>query len=289
MGAFNHGGEDGTARPSWWFILIRMPPTGRSCRTILWEVEVNEMDIAFYRQAAQEMASILGLSRSPVGVRFLAAGEAIPEDARILDRHRYCQALMLAGHGESVVLNEAGIACPAAAAAFGFRALPAGLESGKGLVGFGIVADPEVGKRMFAEMPRLAAGRIAALHLFPLERSVLPPDIIAVEDEVERLMWIALAALHTDGGRRLRASTAVLQATCIDAAIVPFLENRLNFCYGCYGCRDATDIKSGEAVLGFPVGMLTAIVEHLAFLRQKAIPASRAKNALANLERRSEG
>jgi hypothetical protein len=36
--------------------------------------------------------------------------------------------------------------------------------------------------------------------------------------------------------------------------------------------------------------MLTAIAELLAFLRQKAIPASRAKNALADLERRrSEG
>jgi len=244
------------------------------------------MDIKFYRQSAKDMASILGLNRAPVGVRFMIAGEAIPQEAQILDRLRYCQALMLAGHGETVILNEAGIACPAAAAAFGFRALPAGLESGKGLVGFGIVADSEVGKRMFAEMPRLAAGRLAALHLFPLERSVLPPDIIAVEDEVERLMWIALAALHADGGRRLRASTAVLQATCVDAAVVPFLENRLNFCYGCYGCRDATDIRAGEAVLGFPAGMLTAIMEHLAFLRQKAIPASRAKNALADLERR---
>jgi uncharacterized protein (DUF169 family) len=247
------------------------------------------MDIKFYIQAAKEMASILGLSRSPVGVRFLATEEDIPEDARLLDRHRYCQALMLAGHGESVVLNEAGIVCPAAAAAFGFRTLPVGLESGKGLVGFGIVADPEVGKRMFTEMPRLAAGQIAALHLFPLERTVHPPDIITVEDEVERLMWIALAALHVGGGKRLRATTAVLQATCVDAAVIPLLEKRLNFCYGCYGCRDATDIKGSEAVLGFPMEMLPAIVEHLAFLRQKAIPASRAKGAFSELERRSAG
>jgi uncharacterized protein (DUF169 family) len=244
------------------------------------------MDIKFYRQSANDMASILGLGRSPVGIRFLITKDSIPEEAMRLERHRYCQALMLAGRGEPVILDEAGIACPAAAAAFGFRALPVGLESGKGLVGFGIIADPEVGKRMFADMPRLAAGRLAALHLFPLEKTVFPPDIIAVEDEVERLMWIALAALHADGGRRLRASTAVLQATCVDSAVIPFLENRLNFCYGCYGCRDATDIKGGEAVLGFPAGMLTAIVEHLAFLQQKAIPASRAKKALADLKRR---
>ena len=258
----------------------------RLCRRIYTEVDVNEMEMIRYRQSAKEMVSILGLGRSPVGVRFLITKDSIPEEATRLERHRYCQALMRAGQGESVVLDEAGIACPAAAAAFGFRPLPEGLGSGKGLVGFGIVADPEVGKRMFEQMPRFAAGRIAALHLFPLERTVFPPDIIVVEDEVERLMWIALAALHAGGGQRLRASTAVLQATCVDAAVIPLLEKRLNFCYGCYGCRDATDIRGSEAVLGFPAEMLPAIVEHLAFLRKKAIPASRAKGAFSELERR---
>ena len=73
--------------------------------------------------------------------------------------HRYCQALMKARHGESVLLEPAGLSCPAAAAAFGFRPLPPQLANGKGLVGFGIVADEAVGKRMFAGMPRLADGQ----------------------------------------------------------------------------------------------------------------------------------
>ena len=53
------------------------------------------MEIGQYRQAAREMVSLLGLRRSPVGVRFLIAGKSLPEGVRILDRHRYCQALML--------------------------------------------------------------------------------------------------------------------------------------------------------------------------------------------------
>ena len=40
-----------------------------------------------------------------------------------------------------------GIACPAAAAAFGFKSLPEGLKSGKGIVGFGIVSGESVGER----------------------------------------------------------------------------------------------------------------------------------------------
>ena len=66
-----------------------------------------------------------------------------------VERHRYCQALMKARAGELVILEADELACPAAAKAFGFRPLTPALETGKGLVGFGIVAEAESGARMF--------------------------------------------------------------------------------------------------------------------------------------------
>ncbi len=226
------------------------------------------------------LRELLGLSAAAVGVRLLV-GEEPPDGAVVLLRHRYCQALMRARHGEHVRLDAEGIACPAAAAAFGFRPLPEGLASGKGLVGFGIVADPAVGRRMFEQMPRLEAGRVRTLDLLPLDQAAQAPDVIVVEDAVEKLMWIALAYLHATGGERVPSSTAILQATCVDSTIVPFLEQRMNLSYGCYGCRDATDLEAGEAVLGFPAAFLPAIVDHLEYLAQKAIPTARAKKTWA--------
>jgi len=58
--------------------------------------------------------------------------------------------------------------------------------------------------------------------------------------------------------------------------------------YGCYDCRDATDIGPGETVLGFPISMVDEIVAILRYLAQKAIPTSRSKNALAALEGREK-
>ncbi|MCK7512307.1 MAG: DUF169 domain-containing protein [Desulfobacterales bacterium] len=80
-------------------------------------------------------------------------------------------------------------------------------------------------------------------------------------------------------------STAILQATCVDATIIPFLENRLNLSYGCYGCRDATDIRASETVLGFPASDLSAIVLHLEYLGEKAIANSRSKKAFSMLNK----
>jgi uncharacterized protein (DUF169 family) len=238
------------------------------------------MELETIRTAGQRMQDILGLSAPAIGVSFLTDASA-PEMARPLTQHRFCQALMRARHGEIVSLDAAGIACPAAAAAFGFRPLPEGLKNGKGLVGFGITRDDSVGRHMFEAMPQLAAGQIKSLLVFPLTAAPAVPDVIVVEDETEKLMWINLAYLNVMGGQRLSASTAVLQATCVDAAIIPYQEQRLNFSFGCYGCRDATDLASSETVLGFSVNYLAGIVEHLEYLSHKAMPTSRAKKAYA--------
>jgi len=240
------------------------------------------------QELGARMKAILGLSTSPVGVRFLTTNDAV-DGAKTLGRHRYCQALMLARHGQNVVLDAKGISCPAAARAFGFRPLPEQLRTGKGLVGFGIVSEEKVAEMMFEKMPHLEMGAVQQIHLYPLEKAEHLPDLVVVEDEVEKLMWIILAYLHAQKGERVHSSTAILQATCVDSTVIPYLEKRLNFSFGCYGCRDATDMGPGEAVLGFPASFLPDIVEHLEYLNKKALPHSRGKHAFEALKKEHEG
>jgi uncharacterized protein (DUF169 family) len=85
------------------------------------------MEIESIQNMAQHMQNILGLSASVIGVSFLTEAPN-PAMAMPLSQHRFCQALMRARHGEIVSLDSEGMACPAAAAAFGFRPLPAGAE-----------------------------------------------------------------------------------------------------------------------------------------------------------------
>ena len=235
---------------------------------------------------SETVKKILGLTSSMVGVKFLFSEEEIPAKIEKLRGHRYCQALMKARHGAHVLLDADGIACPAAAAAFGYKPLPEGLKTGKGLVGFGIVNEENTGKVMFEGMTSLPSGKLNALYLFPLETATTEPNIVVVEDETEKLMWIALANLNIGGGQRVESSTAILQATCVDATLIPFIKQKFNMSMGCYGCRDATDICPNETVLGFPFKDFKAIVQSLEFLSKKAIPNSRGKNALAMLKRK---
>jgi uncharacterized protein (DUF169 family) len=235
---------------------------------------------------SEKVKQILGLTSSLVGVKFISPEAELPTGIEKLNGHRYCQALMKARHGAHVLLDAEGIACPAAAAAFGFKPLPDGLKTGKGLVGFGIVNEESAGKAMFEGMTTLPQGKLKALYLYPLETANIEPDIVVVEDETEKLMWFALANLNIKGGQRVESSTAILQATCVDATLIPFVKQKFNMSMGCYGCRDATDICPNETVLGFPFKDFKAITESIVFLSQKAIPNSRGKNALAMLKRK---
>lgn len=241
-------------------------------------------------RAANRLKEILGLESEPVAVFLLRPGVVSPVFdgfARVAG-HRYCQLLMRARHGESLRLEPDELACPAAASAFGFRPLPEGLGTGKGLVGFGIVADPATGKAMFEGMTRLPPGSLGGIAVCPLEAAPLPPDVVVVEGPPEPLMWLALADLNLAGGQRRRGDTAVLQATCVDATVIPHVEQRLNFSLGCYGCREATDMGAHETVLGFPGPALAALVGALEKLNDKAVGRSRAKAVFNHLKEKQE-
>ena len=238
------------------------------------------------------MKDILGLGSEPVAV-YLGSHDTEPRSG--IDAfprapgHRYCQLLMRARRGESVRFTAEDIACPAAAAAFGWKSLPEGLATGKGLVGFGIVSQAETGRTMFEGMPRLNAGTVDHIAACPLALAPAMPDVIVVEGLPEQLMWLLLADLNVAGGQRRHSNTAVLQATCVDATLIPHLEHRMNYGLGCYGCREATDLAPGETVLGFPGEALESLVAALEALDEKAIARSRAKGTWRGLDARPCG
>ena len=238
----------------------------------------NEKTLELLQIHAKRLKDLLGLFGSPIGVTIDQSSSPNQTDQKI--PMRFCQGLMRARHGEKSTITGENLTCPAAARAFGFKPLPEPLRTGKGLIGFGIVSDEKVAQQMFEGMTTLPPGSVKQLETFPLDMAENVPDIIIIEDEPEKLMWVALSYLHAHGGKRVQGSTAILQATCVDSCIIPFLENRMNYGLGCYGCRDATDMDPGEAIIGFPADDLDAIVAHLEYLERKAMPHSREKHAL---------
>jgi len=225
-------------------------------------------------KAAEVMKKVLGLTYEPIAVKFLMKktldGFEMPND------RRYCQILMGAREGRNLLLTVDNISCPAAAWALGFKEPPLKLSSGEMPAGMGIFGSPAAAKNTLDSMPRLEMGKYQMVACCPLGQTPFEPDIVVIESAVEHLMWVALAQVFETGGR-LEFSTAILQATCVDGTIIPFLTQNIHASLGCYGCREATNMAESECVIGFPIKDLDNIVTSLERLNEKAIPRVRGK------------
>lgn len=238
-----------------------------------------------YKEINKILTESVRLTSLPVGVKFY---DTIPNNGiKSAEDHRFCQLIMRARNGEELILTKDEISCPAAAAALGFKPLPKNLQDGTMLQGYGIFREKESAVKVMNEMPRLELGEYEAVVAKPLKNWDENPDVIVIEDEVEKLMWIALAYLNDEGGR-LNMSTSILQAVCVDSTVLPFKSQKINLSFGCYGCRDATDAKPNEAILGIPSSKIDMVVENIKYLKSKAIDRSRAKQVYQAFAKRVE-
>jgi len=231
------------------------------------------------------LKEVLGLGREPIGVKFVE--DEVPLDGFELPSQRcYCQVLMGAGEGQKLLLTANNIPCPAAAWALGVKPPPAKLSSGEMPAGMGIFGNPAAASNTLSTIPRLEMGKYRMVVCCPLAESPFEPDVVIIESYPEHLMRVTLALVFGTGGR-LRFDSAILQATCVDATIIPLVDQRLNACLGCYGCREATSLADSECVLGFPIKDLRTIVGSLKKLNERAIPQVRSKPVYKALTKRA--
>jgi uncharacterized protein (DUF169 family) len=236
------------------------------------------------RDIASKLTKILKLKSQPVAVKLVKNEDSLeglpPETAT---KMRYCQLVMEAKRGRSFTLTKDSISCPAAAAAFGLLPLPEKIEKGTMLKALGLFDSEKAAAELMSKMPRLPLGGYKAVAAAPLSEAGFTPDVVVLEEDPEKIMWLSLASLHEKGGR-LSFGTSVFQACCVDATVEPFLRGDINASFGCYGCRDATDISDGEGLIGIPYGKLHEILEALERLSLKAMPQAQSKGVYHQFE-----
>jgi uncharacterized protein (DUF169 family) len=231
-------------------------------------------------EAAIEIKSILQLEDLPIGVKLFKTSENIASNIKLIDKKsRYCQFLMRARHGETLLLTPEKLACPAAYAAFGFGPLPEKISSGEMLHVLGLYQTKEAAANTMATMPRLHLGSISAIAAGPLENFALQPDVVVVEGLPEQIMWLCLARTFKTGGR-LNFSSSIFQCCCVDVTAVPYMTKDVNISPGCYGTREATDVPLNHMFMGIPMPLLEQIVQGLKGLSEKAMIKARGKGVL---------
>jgi uncharacterized protein (DUF169 family) len=225
---------------------------------------------------SQKIEQILGLDSPLIAVEIVKTDEPSPEIKSPTQKSRYCQLLMLARKGQTLMLTAEDLACPAAKAALGFAPLPEKISTGEMLYVLDLFMTKEAAAKTMSMIPRIKLGLTKAVVAGPLKDFPLTPDIIIAEGVPENIMWLCLARNFKEGGR-LNFNSSIFQCCCVDITVVPYLTGNINISPGCYGCREATDTPPEHMFMGIQAKLIGEIVESLEFLSKKVMPTVREK------------
>ena len=225
---------------------------------------------------AATLKRILGLRWEPVAITLVPAGAPLPDVPIPDERLRYCQSLMAARRGVSLMMPANRHACPDGTSILGLTEMPAKLASGELYLLFHKLDSIEAAQRMVHERPCLEPRTIDATVVAPLAETVCEPDVVAVAAQPEQAMWLLMSSSYYTGHRHeLHASG--YNAQCVETTLLPRETGKINISFGCYGCRASSDVSDDLMFVGIPMALMPEVMRGLEELGKKAIPQSRAK------------
>jgi uncharacterized protein (DUF169 family)/NAD-dependent dihydropyrimidine dehydrogenase PreA subunit len=229
-----------------------------------------------YRKLSKSLVDILGLRWNPVAVTLISRDTALPDIPLPRSRLRYCQALMMARRGKTLLMPPQIHSCPDGMHILGLTTVPPKLATGEIYIKFGKLASIEAARRMIAERPHLPEKSVKATLVSPLDKAAMRPDVVVVVAAPESMMWLCMASSFYTGGR-FQFKVSGYNSQCIEATLYPYTTGDINISLGCYGCRAASDIGDDMMFMGIPLVKLGSLVSGLERLAKKAIPDCRLK------------
>lgn len=218
----------------------------------------------------------LGLRWQPVAVSLIAKDEPLPDAPLPPENLRFCQAMMAARRGASILMPPFRHSCPDGTSIFGMTGVPEKLATGEIYVLFHKVVNAEAAARMVAERPTLPPKSRRATYVAPLDKTVREPEVVVFTGTPEQMMWLSMSMSYYSGHRHDFHASG-FNSMCVEAVLLPLANDEPNITFGCYGCRAATDVGEDMMFMGVPTHLLPIIAQGATELAKKAIPDSRNK------------
>lgn len=213
-----------------------------------------------------------------MAITLIKKGSAMPADYPVTETPvRHCGTIMRARKGEKLLVPADKEACPVGASALGMVPVPEKVASSEFHHNMGMYKDPAAAKATLELRTSFPLGSVVTVAAAPLGKATLVPDVIVITDLPEQVFWLIPAAATFEEGGRVTVETAAIQASCVDATIIPIVKGKTNISLGCFGCRKTTDIMAEEMLVGIPFKNFEGVVNAVKALGAAAIPKSRAK------------
>jgi len=209
----------------------------------------------------------LSLKYEPVGVILLREGEALPEDIPVTQENfkSYCQALVLAGEGRTLLLKREQMGCKLGTSVLGMEPdMEAYIDDGiLEKYGVGLFATEEASAKTIQESTYLEKGATQAVLIAPLSACPTQPQVVVFTANSEQVMWLLYAANYNRGGRQDLPQSGGALGGCSDITALPLLIGMPNITFLGLGCRIKTGLDACHLMMGVNAADMPGLQAHI--------------------------
>jgi uncharacterized protein (DUF169 family) len=220
-----------------------------------------------FQQISHDLVKRLSLCYEPVGITLYQETDALPEGISFTEKDlkSYCQALILAGEGEILLLKKEQMGCKLGTSVLGFeKEMEAFLDDGVlEKYGVGLFETEEASAETILKSTYLEKGKTRAAFIAPISEFKHNPQVVVFTANSEQVMWLLYALNYEKGGQMNLPQSGGALGGCADITAMPMLEGISNITFLGLGCRLKSSIESCDLMLGSPGDQIEIIHKHI--------------------------
>lgn len=220
-----------------------------------------------YQTFSKDFTERLSLKYAPVGVTLFAETDPLPSDVPLIEKDlkSYCQALVLAGEGQTLLLKKEQMGCKLGTSVLGFeKEMDAYLDDGVlEKYGVGLFGNEAASARTILDSTYLEKGKTQAVLIAPLSVFNERPQVVVFTADSQQVMWLLYAENYEKGGKMDLPQSGGALGGCSDITAYPLLQGTTNITFLGLGCRVKAAIDPCHLMLGTSGERLAAIHRHI--------------------------
>ncbi len=220
-----------------------------------------------FEKISQDLVERLSLRYKPVGVILYRDTDPLPAEITFTEKEfkSYCQALVLAGKGEVLLLKKEQMGCKLGTSVLGFeKDMEAYLDDGVlEKYGVGLFETEEASAETILKSTYLEKDRTRAAFIAPLSQFKQKPQVVIFTADSEQIMWLLYALNYQKGGRMDLPQSGGALGGCADITAMPILRGISNITFLGLGCRLKSSIEPCDLMLGAPGDDIENIHKHV--------------------------
>lgn len=240
--------------------------------------------MAGYSEISDNLTTQLALSYAPVGVSLYSDTDALPQGVAFTEKElkSYCQAIVLAGRGESLLLKKERMGCKLGTSVLGFegeeemtRYLDDGVleKYGVGLFGSEAASADTIMNSFY-----LDRGKTVAAYIAPLSAFRETPQVVVFTANAEQVMWLLYAVNYEKGGKMDLPQSGGALGGCADITALPILKGEPNITFLGLGCRIKSAIAPGDLMMGIAGDDLDPLYRHVLDMAKPIAMLNKSRN-----------